>query len=368
MLLAVSTWVIINPIDALVESYSLLSNLTLISPLESLATSVLAVEAVVAFEVTVNVVLPLWLAVASIEPLNPTPEVLPSIWPLLTVGNEDEVMYPLLFVHWLMLPPLFVNVCVLLGVVVPVFVVNPESLLNILNPISLAAFLLSALLSNTINSSVPVIAAVISVSSDKSNVTANVELPDWLAVNVVPPSRPVLVVIVSVPLFTVGNDDDVIYPELLVHMEILPDLLVNVSVLLGVTVPCGIIKDVVKVPPSCCVIVIVLVDVPESLRPVTILSYAELDSVDPPPLQVTAPPTAKAFVPPLNVNPESLVILVDPFQYATLPDEPLPVTLPTWVLSIFCQASVAWSENTAQSPTAQSVMPSRLVDPATDTI
>ena len=99
--------------------------------------------------------------------------------------------------------------------------------------------------------------------------------------------------------------------------------------LLGVVVPCGILNDVVKVPPSCCVNVKVFVEDPLLENPVIILSYAELDSVDPPPLQVTAPPTVKAFVLPLNVNPASLVTLVDPFQYATLPDEPLPVTLPT---------------------------------------
>ena len=66
----------------------------------------------------------------------------------------------------------------------PVQVVNPESLLKIERPISLAAFLLSALASKTINSSVPTMAAVISVNSDKS--TVKVTLPD-----VPPPLRPV---------------------------------------------------------------------------------------------------------------------------------------------------------------------------------
>ena len=115
----------------------------------------------------------------------------------------------------------------------------------------------------------------------------------------------------------------------------------NVSDELGVTVPCGTLKDVVKVPPSLCVNVKVFVEDPLSENPVIVLSYALLDSAELPPLQVTAPLTVKAFVLPLNVNPASLVILVYPFQYATLPDEPLPVTLPTCVLSIFCQASVA---------------------------
>jgi len=55
-------------------------------------------------------------------------------------------------------------------------------------------------------------------------------------------------------------------------------------------------------------------------------------------------------------------------QNASLLLTPEPVTLPTCVLSIFCQASVAWSENTAQSPTAHSVIPSKFVLPAVDTI
>ena len=48
--------------------------------------------------------------------------------PFATEGIEDEVMYPLLFVHCDMLPLLFVKVCVLDAVVVPVFVVYPEGL------------------------------------------------------------------------------------------------------------------------------------------------------------------------------------------------------------------------------------------------
>jgi len=71
------------------------------------------------------------------------------------------------------------------------------------------------------------------------------------------------------------------------------------------------------------------------------LSYAELDSAEPPPLQVTAPPTAKAFDDVLNVRPLSLVILESLFHTASLVLLPEPVTLPTCVLSIFCQASVA---------------------------
>ena len=40
------------------------------------------------------------------------------------------VTYPLLFVHCDILPDLFVNVCVLLAVVVPVFVVYPAPFVN----------------------------------------------------------------------------------------------------------------------------------------------------------------------------------------------------------------------------------------------
>ena len=59
-------------------------------------------------------------------------------------------------------------------VTVPVLVVNELSLLNILNPISFAALRLSLPVSSTINSSVPVIPAVISVSSDKSKLMVGV--------------------------------------------------------------------------------------------------------------------------------------------------------------------------------------------------
>ena len=44
------------------------------------------------------------------------------------------------------------------------------------------------------------------------------------------------------------------------------------------------------------------------------------------------------------------------------------VISPTDELSTFCQASVAKSENTAQSPSCQSVIPSKLVPPAFETI
>ena len=132
-----------------------------------------------------------------------------------------------------------------------------------------------------------------------------------------------------------------------------------------VTVPCGMLKLVVKVPPSCCVNVSVLELEPELPNPVTILSYAEFDSNELPPDQVTVPPTVKAFEPPLNVNPASLVIFELLFQNATLVLEPEPVTFPTCELSIFVHVVLA---NTAQSPIAQSVIPSKFVLPATDTI
>ena len=122
-------------------------------------------------------------------------------------------------------PPPVKFVPALTAVISPTLDVNPESLLNILKPISPARFLLSALLSNTINSSLVFMPPVISVSSDKSNETLNVELPDWLAVNVVPPSSPVLVDIVSVPLFTVGNELEVIYPAPLVIALLFSEIL-----------------------------------------------------------------------------------------------------------------------------------------------
>ena len=69
-------------------------------------------------------------------------------------------------------------------------------MLNILSPISLAAFLLSAPLSKTINSSLPVIVWVISVSSDKSKVI----VPDVVK----EPSNPVPVETdVTVPVLVV---------------------------------------------------------------------------------------------------------------------------------------------------------------------
>ena len=70
------------------------------------------------------------------------------------------------------------------AVMSPVLLVKPESLLKILSGISFAAFLLSAPLSRTINSSVPTIVAVMSVSSDRS--TFKVTLPE-----LPPPLKPV---------------------------------------------------------------------------------------------------------------------------------------------------------------------------------
>ena len=73
----------------------------------------------------------------------------------------------------------------------PLFVINPDvELLNISKSISFAAFLLSAPPSSTINSSVPVIVCVISVSSDKSKLNAIV--PELVIV--VAPSKPAAVV------------------------------------------------------------------------------------------------------------------------------------------------------------------------------
>jgi len=73
----------------------------------------------------------------------------------------------------------------------------------------------------------------------------------------------------------------------------------------------------------------VTVDEPLSLKPVIILSYALLDSEDPPPLQVTAPLTAKAFVDVLNVRPLSEVKFEELFHIGILVLAPEPVTLPT---------------------------------------
>src|SRR5210317_931086 len=99
-------------------------------------------------------------------------------------------------------------------VISPTFVVNPTSLLNIDNPISLAAFLLSAPASKTTNSSVPTIVAVISVNSDKS--TAREIVPE--EVTVPPPDKPVPAVTpteVTVPVFVV-NPESLLNPEILI--------------------------------------------------------------------------------------------------------------------------------------------------------
>ena len=107
------------------------------------------------------------------------------------------------------------------AVISPTLDVNPASLLNMLNPISLAAFLRSAPESNTINSSVPTIVAVISISSDKSKVIVP-EVENE-------PSKPV-------PVET------------------------------WVTVPCGLLNDVCNVTPPCKPIERVIVELPESLK------------------------------------------------------------------------------------------------------
>ena len=88
----------------------------------------------------------------------------------------------------------------------------------------------------------------------------------WAKVTV----SPFVTVLVSVPLpsLIIQEDieppEDVTYPESFVHWDMLPLLLVNVCVLLGVVVPCGLLNDVVKVPPSFCVSVNVIVEEPES--------------------------------------------------------------------------------------------------------
>ena len=51
-----------------------------------------------------------------------------------------------------------------------------------------------------------------------------------------------------------------------------------------VTVPCGLLNEVDSVPPSFCVKVIVVVELPESLIPEIVLSYALFHSVELPPL------------------------------------------------------------------------------------
>ena len=78
-------------------------------------------------------------------------------------------------------------------VTVPALLVNELSLLNILNPISFAALRLSLPASSTINSSVPDIPAVISVSSDKFKLMLIVPV----LVIVSEPSKPVPVVIAT---------------------------------------------------------------------------------------------------------------------------------------------------------------------------
>ena len=88
-------------------------------------------------------------------------------------------------------PPPLKLVPAVTAVISPELLVNPESLLKADKGISEISFLLSAPLSSKINSSCELlIAAVISVSSDKSKLNANVPVP----VIVPPPSKPAAVV------------------------------------------------------------------------------------------------------------------------------------------------------------------------------
>ena len=57
-----------------------------------------------------------------------------------------------------------------------------------------------------------------------------VSLLPWLVVKLPPVVKFVPAAIVIVALFTVGKDEEVIYPELLVHWDILPPLFVSVLV------------------------------------------------------------------------------------------------------------------------------------------
>ena len=146
-----------------------------------------------------------------------------------------------------------------------------------------------------------------------------------------------------------------------------PPPLIPVPALTAVISPCGTANEVDSVPPSCCVKVKVTVDEPLSLKPVIILSYALFHSPELPPLAIIFPVTVKWLPLAFQVIPESLANVVAPLQYATLFAAPAPSN--TDVLSILSHVSVApASTNTAQSPTFQSVMPSKFVEPATETM
>ena len=77
------------------------------------------------------------------------------------------------------------------------------------------------------------------------------------------------------------------------------------------------VQEVVNVPPSCCVAVNVLVVSPVTFNAVMLLSYAVLDSAEPPPDQVTVPPTDKLFDVGLNVKLESPATFPVLVQYVT---------------------------------------------------
>ena len=106
-------------------------------------------------------------------------------------------------------------------------VIKPALLLNILNGIVDICVFLLAVPSTTTISSVPTNVPD-ALNSFKSKVNPTDAELDWLRVNDVAPSKPVPVVTVIVALLTVGKDAEVIYPELLVHWDMLPPLFVSV--------------------------------------------------------------------------------------------------------------------------------------------
>ena len=195
---------------ALVNTATLLS-----APLEDVT-----VPLFVALNVTVS--LEDWFKVIVPPPVRPVPAVR-VIVALLTVGRDAEVIYPLLLVHWDILPLLLVNVWVFEAVVVPVLVVYPSPLVN---------WLLFVIVLEIVR--------VPPLDVDVSSVC--IPAP-WAKVTV----SPLVTVLVSEPLPSLRIHEDiepadVKYPESLVHWDILPPLFVSVSLDEAVIYPAPLVN------------------------------------------------------------------------------------------------------------------------------
>ena len=196
-----------------------------------------------------------------------------------------------------------IGVVPLTPVTVPAFVVKPASLLNMLNPITFAAFFFSALPSNTINSSVPTKVPAVP-NSDKSKLRFIVPPAP---VRVVPPSKPAAVVIstlVIVPAFEVLLLK--VFQSVLVKAPVVEASAVSIEIVGAVALPPELIGEVPLTPVTVPVFDVLLLKVVKFAAvkyPLTVVEAAAIEIVgEVPPEEATgAVPETPVTVPVFDV-------------------------------------------------------------------